>query len=326
MHLSLLALDLGPGDEVITTPFTFCSTAHVIEHVGARPIFADVDPVSMQIDPNEVERRITSRTKAILPVHYGGHPCEIETIADIASSRRLSVVEDAAHAVGAAVRERPIGSISTLTCFSFYATKNITTGEGGMVTTNDAALSERLQRLRLHGISRDAWKRYRQGGSWYYEVAEPGFKANLTDFQAALGLSQLTKEPRMRARRKEIAQSYSAAFTKIADLVEIVVPSDSVRPAWHLYPLRLHLEALTIDRATFITELEARNIGTSVHFIPLHLQPHFQSAYGHSLGDFPNSEAAYERIISLPIYPDMTHDDVGYVIDSVTDIATASAR
>jgi dTDP-4-amino-4,6-dideoxygalactose transaminase len=325
MHLSLAALGIGRGDEVITTPFTFCATAHVIEHVGARPVFVDIDPVSMQIDPRGVEHAVTPLTKAIIPVHYGGQACDIESILEIAERHGIAVVEDAAHALGALVGSRHIGSFGTTTCFSFYATKNITTGEGGMVTTDDASLADRLESLRLHGISRDAWRRYGKGGSWSYEVQEPGFKANLTDFQAALGLSQLAKETRMRLLRTKIAYRYNESFSELGDLLEIPLERSGTTSAWHLFPLRLRLENLRIDRDGFIEELGAYNVGTSVHFIPLHLQPHFRDAYGFAPGDFPSTEATFERIVSLPIYPSMTDEDIAYVVDCVTSIAALHA-
>ena len=326
MHLALLALGVGPGDEVVTTPLTFCSTAHVIEHLGATPVFADVDSSTLQIDPLAIERVLTSRTRALLPVHYGGHPFDMDAILAIAEHRGLPVVEDAAHAFGAAIGGRPIGSFGRVTCFSFYATKNITTGEGGMATTDDREVADRLRSLRLHGISRDAWKRYRREGTWFYEVTEPGFKANLTDPQAALGLSQLARDPEMRARRTTIAERYSESFNRMGGVVEPPVVSDGVTSAWHLYVLRLQLDALRIDRAAFIEELDALGVGASVHFIPLHLQPHFQKAFGLAPGDFPNAEREYRRIVSLPIYPDMTDEDVDYVIRCVDHVISSHAR
>jgi dTDP-4-amino-4,6-dideoxygalactose transaminase len=326
MHLALVALGVGVGDEVVTTPFTFCSTAHVIEHTGATPVFVDIEPGFLQIDPDGVREAVTSRTRAILPVHYGGHPCRIDEIVKLADDLSIAVVEDAAHALGASVGERPIGSIGTATAFSFYATKNITTGEGGMVTTDDADLADRLESLRLHGISRDAWNRYGRGGTWSYEVIESGFKANLTDFQAALGLSQLAREPKMREARARVAERYSEAFLPLAHLVEVPEVASGVTSAWHLYPIRLRLEALAVDRDGFIVELYERGVGTSVHFIPLHLQPHFRERFGFAGGDFPNAEDAFRRTISLPIYPSMTEDEIEHVVDSVTQVARAHAR
>ena len=239
LHLALVAQGIGAGDEVITTPLTFCSCAHVIEHVGATPVFADIDSVTMQVDPGQIERALGPRTKAIIAVDYGGHPCHIEDIVKMARERGITVIEDAAHSLGAAVGDRPVGSIADMTAFSFYATKNITTGDGGMLTTEDPSLAERVERLRMHGIQRDAWARYRQGGTWQYEVTEAGFKANMTDLQAALGLSQLRREAAMRGRRTTIATHYSTAFASLGDLVELPTVEEGVRSAWHLYPLRL---------------------------------------------------------------------------------------
>jgi dTDP-4-amino-4,6-dideoxygalactose transaminase len=325
MHLSLVALGVGEGDEVITTPFTFCSTAHVIEHVGARPTFADIEEEHLQIDPAEVERLASKRTRAILPVHYGGHPCDIRRILRLADRLGVRVVEDAAHAMGALVDGRPIGSFGAA-CFSFYATKNITTGEGGMVTTDDDSLADRVEMLRFHGISRDAWNRYRRGGSWAYEVMEAGFKANFTDPQAALGLVQLAKDAWMRERRTAIADRYTETFGARPELVMAPRVARAVTPAWHLYPIRLRLENLRIGRDRFIEELAEVGIGTSVHFIPLHLQPHFRDRFGLAKGDFPRSEAAFDALISLPIYPSMTDDDVSCVADWVTFLAEAHAH
>jgi dTDP-4-amino-4,6-dideoxygalactose transaminase len=327
LHLSLVALGVGEGDEVVTTPFTFCSTAHVVEHVGATPVFVDVEPTTLQIDPAGVERAITRRTAAILPVHYGGHPCDIERLLKAAADAGgIPVVDDAAHALGAAVGDRPIGSFGAASAFSFYATKNVTTGEGGMVTTDDHSLADRLESLRLHGIQRDAWKRYRQGGSWFYEVSESGFKANMTDIQAALGLSQLAREPAMRTRRTAIAGRYTEAFAALGDHLDTPVVAEGVRSAWHLYPLRLRAEALGIGRDGFVEELEARGVGTSVHFMPLHLHPHFRDRYGCSGGDFPNAERAFERLISLPLYPAMSDADVAHVIACVEEVVREHAR
>jgi dTDP-4-amino-4,6-dideoxygalactose transaminase len=324
MQLSLQALGIGQGDEVITTPFTFCATAHVIDQAGATPVFVDVEPEGLQIDPAGVRGAVTARTRAILPVHFGGHPYDIE--ATKASLDGMPIIEDAAHAFGATLGGVPIGGFGTVTCFSFYATKAITTGEGGMATTNDDALAERLETLRLHGISRDAWNRYGRGGSWAYDVSEAGLKANMTDFQAALGLSQLAKEPWMRERRTRIAERYHEAFSELDEFVEIPHVAAGVRPAWHLYPLQLRLEALSVDRDRFIEELERRNIGVSVHFIPLHLLTHFQRRFGLGPGDFPVAESAFSRVMSLPLYPAMSDGDVGDVISAVRRIVHRFAR
>jgi dTDP-4-amino-4,6-dideoxygalactose transaminase len=319
LHLALVAQDIGPGDEVITTPFTFCASAHVIEHVGATPVFADIDPITMQIDPVQVERALGPKTRAIIAVDYGGHPCPIEEILKMARARGVVVIEDAAHSLGAAVGNRPIGSIADVTAFSFYATKNITTGEGGMLTTENHQIADRVERLRLHGMKRDAWRRYQQAASWHYEVYEAGFKANMTDFQAALGRTQLRREPAMRARRTAIAGRYTAAFTALGDLVELPTVKEGMRSAWHLYPLRLAGEAQNM-RDQLVDDLSRLGIGTSVHFIPLHLSAHFRQYLGFQGGEFPASENAYSRVLSLPLYPAMSESDIERVIGTTLKI------
>ena len=324
LHLALVALGVGAGDEVITTPMTFCSCAHVIEHVGAKPVFADIDPVSMQIDPAQIERMMGPRTKAVVAVDYGGHPCQIEEITKICRARGIAVIEDAAHSLGAEAGDRPVGSIADLTAFSFYATKNITTGDGGMLTTQDDRLADRVERLRLHGIERDAWRRYRQDGSWRYDVAEAGFKANLTDFQAALGLSQLRREPAIRARRETLAARYNRAFAALEDLVELPIVAEGMRSAWNLYPLRL-AGAARHGRDQLVEGLNKRGIGTSVHFIPLHLTSHFRQQYGFRGGEFPACEDAYSRVLSLPLHAAMSDTDADRVVAAVTDLVSRHA-
>jgi UDP-sulfoquinovose synthase len=324
LHLALVALGVGSGDEVITTPLTFCSCAQVIEHVGATPVFADIDSVTMQIDPAQIERRLTPRTKAIMAVDYGGHPCRIEEIVKLARDHDVAVIEDAAHAFGAAVGDRVIGSIADLTAFSFYATKNITTGEGGMLTTADAGLADRIERLRLHGIERDAWRRYRQGGSWSYDVAELGFKMNMTDLQAALGLSQMRRESAIRAGREAVANQYTAAFTALGDLVELPVVEEGVRPAWHLYPLRL-AGAARNSRDQLFKDLEELGIGSSVHFTPIHMTSYIGERMGFHGGDYPVTEDTYSRVLSLPLYGGMSPEDVQRVIKAVTSLVPGYA-
>lgn len=323
LHVALAALEIGPGDEVITTPLTFCSTVHTILHVGAKPVLADV-AADGNIDPAEIERAITPRTRAIVPVHLGGLPCDMEAIWNIARRHGLFVIEDAAHAAGARFDGCPIGmapetgEASDAVVFSFYATKNMTTGEGGMVTTRNEALAARMRILALHGMSRDAWNRYTERGSWYYEVVAQGFKYNLTDIQSALGIHQLRKLDSFIETRARYASLYNAAF---AGLEEIEVPSDSprVRHAWHLYAIRLRLENLHIGRQEFIEQLRARGIGTSVHFIPIPKHPFFARM---PLGPRHPARALdlFERIVSLPLYPAMTEQQVGYVARSVREV------
>ncbi len=325
LHLAVDALDLAPGDEVITSPYTFTATAAVVLHAGARPVFADVLADTLTIDPAEVARRITPRTRAILPVHMAGLPCAMDELLAIADRHRLAVIDDAAHALPARWGDRMIGTLGDLTVFSFYAGKNITTGEGGMITTAREDFAARLRTRRLHGISRDAWKRYSTQGSWYYEVESPGFKYNMTDINAALGLHQLRKADRFHALRARYAALYR---TGLADLDEIQLPAEpeGVQHAWHLFVIRLRPGRLRIDRDAFVEALRARNIGTSVHFIPLHLQPYYRRAFGYTPDDFPRATAAYRGALSLPLYPRMSEDDVHDVIDAVRRIVQENRR
>ena len=325
LHLALVAGGIGPGDEVITTPLTFCSTANVVVHQGAVPILADVRVDTFNIDPEEVRKKITPRTKAIIPVHLAGQPCDMDEIKAIAEEQELLIIEDAAHATGAKYKDRMIGTISDVTVFSFYAIKNLTTGEGGMITTEDEELAERMRILRLHGISRHAWKRYSAQGSWYYEVLLPGYKYNMTDIQASLGIHQLAKQERFLEVRQRYADMYADAFK---DLPEIITPvvKDYVRHAWHLYIIRLGLDRLMIDRTRFMEALRGENIGTSVHFIPLHLHPYYRERYGFRMGDFPVAESLYEGIVTLPLYPKMCVEDVRDVIQAVRKVVAENRR
>lgn len=318
LHIALASLDIGPGDEVITTPMTFCSSVNVIEHVGATPVLVDIEPDTLTIDPERVKEAITDKTRAILPVHYAGHPATMAPILELARSRGLYIVEDAAHALPATYQGRPIGTLGDFTAFSFYATKNLTTAEGGMLTGTPDRI-ERARRLSLHGMSRDAWKRYSGEGSWYYEVVEAGFKYNMTDIQAAIGLVQLKRLDAMQARRREIVAQYQTAFAEFEEL-EIPTERPDVESAWHLYVLRLHLEKLKITRGQFIEELKNRNIGTSVHFIPIHLHPYYRDKYGWKPEDFPVAYREFQRVISLPLHPGLSDEDVEDVIAAVADV------
>ncbi len=331
MHLSLLALGIGPGDAVITSPLTFCSGVHVIEHVGARPILCDVEPDTLNLDPDcirlqieKTRRNLGLRVKAIMPVHLYGHPCDRDAILKIAAEHHLAVIEDAAHALPAAYKGHAIGSLSAndsvpvLTCFSFYATKNLTTAEGGMLTGNQRLLNE-ARRWSLHGMNRDAWKRYDASGSWFYDVVCPGFKYNMTDIQAALGLHQLRRLPAVHARRRAIVEKYQAAF-QCCEGLELPVERDDVQHAWHLYVLRLDLDHARITRDEFINRMRGRNIGCSVHFIPIHLHQYYRDKYQYKPEDFPIALREYERMVSLPLSPRMTEEDTKDVIEAVTDI------
>jgi perosamine synthetase len=326
LHLSLESIGLKAGDEVVTTPLTFAATAEVVRYFGARPVLADVDPATLNIDPAKLEAAVTPKTRAVIPVHLAGLPADMDPVLEIAARKGLRVVEDAAHAFPAEYKGRRIGGIGDLTCFSFYATKTITTGEGGMICTDDAALADRCRIMSLHGISRDAWKRYTAEGSWYYEIAAPGFKYNMTDIAAAMGLVQLGKAERMRSRREAIARRYSEAFRSRPELQVPVEAPAGGRHAWHLYMLRLNLDRLTVDRSAFIDELKARGIGASVHFIPLHLHPYYRETYGYKPEDYPVAHAEYLREISLPIYSKMSDQDVSDVIGAVLDALDRHAR
>ena len=320
LHVSLLTQNIGPGDEVITTPMTFASTASTILHCGATPVFADIDYRTGCIDPDEIEKKVTPRTKAIVPVHYSGQVCDLDRIYEIADRHGLYVSEDAAHALWSRYKGRLIGNkLKGAASYSFYATKNLTTGDGGMLVTDDDAIAERARILVGQGMSHNAWNRYAKGGSWRYDIVEPGYKYNMFDLQAALGLVQLSRMEEMQKRRLAIAARYQEEFAKIDGVEPPFVP-DYTTHCWHLYVLRVVPEVLTIDRDRFIVELNERNVGTSVHFIPVHTMTAFRKL-GWKEGDFPNTERHFERIISLPLYPSMTDEQVEYVIAAVRDIA-----
>ena len=316
LHLALDAIGLRAGDEVIVPTYTFTASAEVVLYFGARPVLVDVDRRTLNIDPAAVEAAVTARTRAIITVDMGGVPCDYAALGAIAARRGLVIVDDAAHAIPSRYQGRMIGSVANLTAFSFYVTKPLATGEGGMLLTDDDGYAERARTMRLHGMSRDAWKRYTAEGSWYYEVVAPGFKYNLTDIAAALGLRQLAKQDRFRAERARIAARYDAAFRELAELEVPFVPND-VETSWHLYILRLNLDRLSADRARVIEALAAENIGTSVHFIPLHLHPWYREEYGFVPDSFPVAFDEYRRAISLPIFPGMTGADVDDVISAV---------
>ncbi len=335
LHTGLAALGIGPGDAVFTTAITFAATVNVIEHVGATPVLVDVEADTLNLSPARLAEAVEEvarkrglagglRPTAIMPVHLYGHPCDMEAILELASRYEMAVLEDAAHALPAHYEGRPVGTLGTLTAFSFYATKNMTTGEGGMLT-GDPQLVEKARVLSLHGMSADAWKRYSAEGSWYYEVVAPGFKYNMTDIQASLGLHQLRRLPGFHRRRQEIVHRYNEAFSEVEE-VQTPAERPGIGHAWHLYVLRLNLETLTIDRARFIQELGARNIGTSVHFIPIHLHPYYRDRYGYQPTSFPVAFREYQRIVSLPLYPGMSDQDVDDVIEAVSEVVRRYRR
>jgi dTDP-4-amino-4,6-dideoxygalactose transaminase len=324
LHTALAVLGAGPGDEVITTPLTFAATVNVIEHVGARPVLVDVEPDTLNIDPEAIARAITPRTRAIIPVHFAGHPVELPAIRALAEEKHLTIIEDAAHALPASYAGQRIGSGPHLTAFSFYATKNLTTAEGGMLTGAPEFI-DRARVLALHGMSRDAWKRYEQGASWKYDIVAPGFKYNMTDIQASLGLWQLRKQDAFNARRREVAAAYTRAFSD-NDALETPITRANIDHAWHLYVLRLRADALRIDRDRFIEELAARNIGTSVHFIPVHVHPYYRTKYDYAAEAFPVAYANYRRLLSLPLHPRLSDQDVADVVEAVLDVVNAFRR
>lgn len=324
LHLSLAAEGIGPGDEVIVPTLTFCATANVVAHLGAKPVLVDVDQYGL-MEAGSAARAITGKTRAIIPVHFAGQSCDLDAIHELAGRHQLRVIEDAAHAVGTSYRGRRIGSGSGCAAFSFYATKNMTTGEGGMITTQDAGFAARLRRLALHGMSRDAWKRYSEAGSWYYEVLEAGYKCNMTDIQAALGIHQLRRLDSFIARRRELARRYDSAF---ADLEEIQIPPQAPGQfnVYHLYPIRLREELTGMDRSAVIEKLKDERIGASVHFIPLHRHPFYRDTYGYRPEDFPGAERYYRGLLSLPLYPKMTDQDGDDVIRAVRGIVKGKRR
>ncbi len=324
LHISLATLGVGSGDEVITVAHTFCSTCNVIEHLHAKPVLIDIEPQTMCMDPKLIEAAITSKTKAIMPVHYAGHPADMDAIQAIADAHGIPVIEDAAHPVGATYKGRFIGSGPNLTSFSFYATKNLTTAEGGMLT-GDPELIKIAKELSLHGMNRDAITRYQKGGSWKYEVVSAGYKCNMTDIQAALGLVQLGKMDAIYARRKHISDYYSARFAGCAAL-ETPYESPDVRSSWHLYVLRLNLDELRIGRDEFIEELKARNIGVSVHYIPIHLHPYYRDKYQLTGDTVPVTDANFYRIISLPLSTKISDEEIAYVADAVLDIVALNSK
>lgn len=328
LHLSLVVLGIGPGDEVIVPTLTFGATANVIEHVGARPVLVDVDPQTLTIDPAAVERAITPRTRAMIPVHYAGLPCDLDALRALAEPRGIVIIEDAAHAIGAKYNGRMVGSISPLTNFSFYANKNLSTAEGGMVTTDDAAVEEKLRVYHLHGLSRDAWKRYHTKAYTLSEVVVPGFKYNMTDVQASLGIHQLRKQEAFIARREQIAAFYDEAFSDMDGLVWTPPrPHDGLcRHVLHLYPILLDVTKLRADRNQIISALLAENIGVSMHFNPLHMMPYYRDTYGYQPHDFPNAQRVAEREISLPVQPQITDRDAQDVVDAVNKVLRAYLR
>jgi dTDP-4-amino-4,6-dideoxygalactose transaminase len=319
LHLGLEASGVREGDEVLVPALTFAATAEVVSYFRAKPVLVDSEPSFFNMDARDAEKKISPRTRAIIPVHFAGLSCDMDAITSLARTHGLQVIEDAAHAFPAKYRDRPVGTISPITAFSFYATKTITTGEGGMAVTNDDTLASRMRIMRLHGMSKDGWKRYTAEGNWRYEILEAGFKYNLTDLQAAIGLVQLGKAEFLRARREAVATHYSRRLSSL-DSVTLPKTHSLHTHAWHLYVVLLHTDLLRIDRDKMIEELRGRGIGIAVHFIPLHYHPYYQRRWKYQIGQFPVAEHYFERCISLPLYPDLTEEEVDYVADQLTDI------
>jgi dTDP-4-amino-4,6-dideoxygalactose transaminase len=329
MHIALAALGIGSGDAVFLPTMTFCATANVVEHQGALPVLVDVEPDTLNLSPSALEAAIEALPRsfagrAVLPVHYGGHPVDMSAILSLAETHRLAVVEDAAHALPASIGDVtvgavPEGAVLRAVAFSFYATKNLTTGEGGMLTATPDLLEE-ARLWCLHGMSRDAWKRYGEKGSWYYEVVRPGFKYNMTDIAAAIGLRQLERLPALHRRRAALVGRYRDGLAGL-EAVEVPIERPGMTSAWHLFVVRLELDRLLIDRDRFIDELTARNIGSSVHFIPVHHHPYYRQRYGYKIGDFPVADREFDRIVSLPLNTTMSDADVDSVVAAVRDIA-----
>lgn len=325
LHIALEAVGLQQGDEVLVPTTTFTATAEVAVYLKAIPVLVDVDPATLCMDPEDAQRKISAKTRAILPVHFAGQPCDMDRIQQLADKHSLHVIEDAAHSLPASFRGTPVGAISKLTAFSFYATKTLTTGEGGMVTTDDDELAARMKIMRLHGISQAAWRRYSAEGSWYYEVKSAGFKYNLTDIQSAIGIVQLNKCTEMCSNRARIAKQYTDAFSHCEEVESPTVLSDR-ESAWHLYVLRLNLERLRIGRSEVVEQLKRRGVGTSVHFIPLHLHPYYRDAYHYRDENFPVALREYYRCFSLPIYPGMSLEQVAFVIEQVIEVVKNGRR
>ena len=321
MHLALAAIGIKEGDEVIVPVMTFTATAEVVTYFKATPVFIDCDSDTLLMDVGSLEEKITPKTKAIIPVHYAGQACDIDAILEIAQKHGIKVIWDAAHSFPTEYKGKMVGSFPDITCFSFYATKTLAVGEGGMAVTDNKEYADQMRILSLHGMSKDAWNRYSKEGSWYYEIVAPGYKYNLTDIAAAIGLVQLSRRGELLEKRQKIAQVYRDAFQGMEELTPLKLLSYGSM-AWHLFVIKLNLEKLSIDRNRFISELNDRNIGSGVHFIPLHLHPYWKKAYGLKESDFPTASAIYKQIISLPIFPDMADEDAGDVVSAVKDIVS----
>jgi len=320
LHVALLALGVGPGDEVITAPMTFVATLNTIVHAGARPVLADIDASTLNVRVEEIEHRLTPRTRAILPVHFVGQPADLDPILELAASRGIAVLEDAAHAVGAEYKGRRIGSFPTTSVFSFHPNKNMTTGEGGMVVTDDESVFEKASLLKFHGMDRESWKRFARAGSPRYDVVLPGFKYNMMDIQAALGLHQLKRLEGFLQERRRLADRYNERLTGVAGLILPQRVPYPIRHAWHLYTPLLDLDRVRIGRDRFQEELKKRNIGTGLHYTAAHEFSYYASGFGWRPEDFPEAHFVSERILSLPLFPGLTDADQDDVIEAVSEV------
>ncbi len=326
LHVGLLSLGVGPGDEVITTPLTFVATLNTIVHCGATPVLADVDAATLNIRVEEIERKISKNTKAIVPVHYVGQPADLDPILELAAAHGVAILEDAAHAAGSEYKGRRIGSFPTTSVFSFHPNKNMTTGEGGMVVTEDEAVFEKASLLKFHGMDKESWKRFARAGSPRYDVAVPGYKYNMMDIQAALGLHQLKRLDGFLAERERLARRYDE---KLSGTVGLILPQRvayAVRHAWHLYTPLVDIDRLTIDRDRFMSELKTRNIGTGLHYTAAHEFSYYASRFGWKPEDFPEAHFVSERIVSLPLFPGLSDADQDDAVAAIRDVLTGFAR
>ena len=320
LHVALLALGVGGGDEVITTPMTFVATLNTIVHCGATPVLADIDATTLNIRVEEVERRLTKRTRAIVPVHYVGQPADLDPLMEIAAGRGIALLEDAAHAAGSEYKGRRIGSFPTTSVFSFHPNKNMTTGEGGMVVTEDEDVFEKASLLKFHGMDREAWKRFAKSGSPRYDVVVPGFKYNMMDLQAALGLHQLKRLDGFLRERERLALAYDEKLAGVAGLILPQRVAYPVRHAWHLYTPLVDIDRLTIDRDRFIDELKARNIGTGLHYAAAHEFSYYAKRFGWKPADYPEAHFVSERIVSLPLFPGLSDSDQDDAVEAIRDV------
>lgn len=318
LHAAVFAAGIGPGDEVVTTPLSFAATSNCVLYQGGTPVFADIQKDTLNINPKEILKKINNKTKAIIPVDFAGQPCDYDEILKIAKEHNLIVIEDAAHALGAEYKGRKLGSMADMTIFSFHPVKHITTGEGGMITTNDAKLAERLRRFRNHGFTSEARQR-EDRGSWFYEMIDLGYNYRLTDFQCALGISQLKKIEKLISLRQQIANSYNKAFANLPE-IRLAKAIENVRHVWHIYVIQLNLEQLHADRPTIFKALRAENIGVNVHYIPIPLHPYYKKRFGNRQEDFPVTASFYDSAITLPLFSKMTQDDISSVIYAVEKV------